>query len=78
MCEAPEEVLWTRWLAYDFPRERVEAAADEMTYAYRRTKGERVVTDGGIETVKELYRRGIPWHRQRSGGHGGGGRVAGP
>ena len=57
-CEAPVKVLWTRWLAYDFPRERVEAAAAEMTYAYRRTKGERVVTDGGIDTVKELYARG--------------------
>ena len=57
-CEAPVKVLWTRWLAYDFPKERVEAAADEMTYAYRKTKGERVVTDGGIETVKELYARG--------------------
>ena len=43
-CEAPVKELWTRWLAYDFPRERVEAAADEMTYAYRKTKGERVVT----------------------------------
>ncbi len=57
-CEAPVKTLWTRWLAYDFPRERVEAAADEMTWAYRRTKGERVVTDGGAETVKELYARG--------------------
>lgn len=57
-CEAPVKELWTRWLAYDFPRERVEAVADEMTYAYRRTKGERVVTDGGIETVKELFARG--------------------
>ena len=57
-CEAPEEVLWTRWLAYDFPREQVEAAASELTYAYRKTKGERVVTDGGIETIQELYRRG--------------------
>ena len=57
-CEAPVKELWTRWLAYDFPRERVEAAAAEMTYAYRKTKGERVVTDGGIETIKELYARG--------------------
>ena len=57
-CEAPEKVLWTRWLAYDFPRERVEAAAAELTYEYRKSKGERVVTDGGIETVKELCRRG--------------------
>ena len=40
------------------PRERVEAAADEMTYAYRKTKGERVVTEGGVDTIKELYARG--------------------
>lgn len=57
-CEAPVKELWSRWLAYDFPRDRVEASADEMTYAYRKTKGERVVTDGGAETVKELYARG--------------------
>jgi len=57
-CEAPEKVLWTRWLAYDFARDKVEAAASELTYAYRRTKGERVVTEGGIDTVKELYARG--------------------
>ncbi|MBQ6595396.1 MAG: HAD family hydrolase [Clostridia bacterium] len=57
-CEAPEKVLWTRWLAYDFPRERVEAAAGALTWAYRRSKGERVVTEGGIETVKELHARG--------------------
>ena len=57
-CEAPVEVLWTRWLAYDFPKDRVIAHAAEMTWAYRKTKGERVVTEGGIDTVKELYRRG--------------------
>ncbi len=57
-CEAPVEVLWTRWLAYDYPPELVKAHAAEMTWAYRRTKGERVVTDGGVETVKELYKRG--------------------
>ena len=57
-CEAPVDVRWTRWLAYDYPRERVLEHAAEMTYAYRKTKGERVVTDGGVETVKELYKRG--------------------
>ncbi len=57
-CEAPVEVLWTRWLAYDYPPDRVKAHAAEMTWAYRKTKGERVVTDGGIDTVKELYKRG--------------------
>jgi len=57
-CEAPETVLWTRWLAYDFPQEIVAQAAPELTYEYRKSKGERVVTDGGIETIQELYRRG--------------------
>ena len=57
-CEAPVETLWTRWLAYDYPEELVKRHAAEMTWAYRRTKGERVVTDGGADTVKELYRRG--------------------
>ena len=57
-CEAPVKTLWTRWLAYDLPRDRVEAAANELTWAYRKTKGERVVTDGGAQTVRELHRRG--------------------
>lgn len=57
-CEAPVETLWTRWLAYDYPEDRVKAHAAEMTWAYRKTKGERVVTEGGVETVKELYKRG--------------------
>ena len=57
-CEAPEDVLWTRFLAFDFPRERVECAAARLTYAYRRTKGERVLTRGGARTIKELFARG--------------------
>lgn len=57
-CEAPVKTLWTRWLAFDLPRERVEANADALTWAYRKTKGERVVTDGGVETVKALHARG--------------------
>jgi len=36
----------------------VKAAAKGLTYAYRRTKGERVVVEGGVETVRELRRRG--------------------
>lgn len=58
MCEAPEKVLWTRWLAYDFPRGRILENSAELTYQYRRTKGERRVVDGGVETVRELGRRG--------------------
>jgi putative hydrolase of the HAD superfamily len=57
-CEAPEKVLWTRWLAYDFPKERVENHASELCYEYRKSKGRRVVVEGGAETTKELFRRG--------------------
>lgn len=58
MCEAPEEVLWTRWLAYDCDRERILRNASELTYQYRQTKGIRTVVDGGAETVKQLCARG--------------------
>lgn len=58
MAEAPEDVLWTRWLAYDFPPARIRRNAAELTYQYRQTKGIRTVVDGGAETVKELNRRG--------------------
>ena len=58
-CEAPEQVLWSRWLAYDMDPERIRQYAGELTYQYRRSKGRRVVVDGGIETVKELNRRGF-------------------
>ena len=57
-CEAPEDVLWTRWLAFDFPQDRVIAAAGQLTREYRKSKGERVVTDGGAETIRELHARG--------------------
>ena len=58
MCEAPEEVLWTRWLAYDMDRERILKNAAELTYQYRQTKGRRTVVEGGADTVKELCARG--------------------
>ncbi len=58
MCEAPEEVLWKRWLAYDCDPELIAKNASELTYQYRQTKGIRTVVDGGAETVKELCRRG--------------------
>lgn len=58
MSEAPEEVLWSRWLAYDRPRELVLKNAAELTYQYRQTKGIRTVVKGGAETVKELVKRG--------------------
>ena len=58
MCEAPEEVLWTRWLAADFDPQRIAGASVELTYQFRQAKGERQVVEGGIETVKQLHQRG--------------------
>lgn len=58
MCEAPEEMLWTRWLAPECDHALLEKNAVELTYELRRAKGERVVVKEGIETVKELVSRG--------------------
>ena len=58
MKEAPETELWTRWLAPDFPKDRVAAAAVELTVHYRNAKGRRVVAEHGAEVIRELYRRG--------------------
>ena len=58
MCESPEPMLWTRWLAPECDHSLLEQNAVELTYELRRAKGERVVVKGGIETVKELVSRG--------------------
>lgn len=58
MCEAPETMLWTRWLVPEWDRKKIEAAAIELTYCFRRAKGERVVVKNGIETVRTLKERG--------------------
>lgn len=58
MCEAPEDMLWTRWLAPECDHALLQQNAVELTYELRRAKGERVVVENGIETVKELVRRG--------------------
>lgn len=58
MCEAPEDVLWTRWMVPELDREYVAAHAQELTYCWRKAKGERVVVPHGIETVRELVARG--------------------
>jgi putative hydrolase of the HAD superfamily len=56
--EAPESEMWTRWLAPDFPAERIAPLGVELTYQYRQSMGRRVVVDGGREVVEELQRRG--------------------
>lgn len=56
--EAPEPYMWTRWLTPEFPLDLIEANAVELTYHLRQAKGKRLVVEGGIETVKELFARG--------------------
>jgi putative hydrolase of the HAD superfamily len=56
--EAPEAEMWTRWLAPEFPAERIAPLGAELTYLYRQSMGRRVVVDGGREVVAELQQRG--------------------
>ena len=58
LCEAPEKLLWTRWLVPELDRDYVEAHAVELTENFRLAKGDRQVVPHGIETVRELRRRG--------------------
>jgi HAD superfamily hydrolase (TIGR01549 family) len=56
--EAPESEMWTRWLASDFPAERIAPLGGELTYQFRQSMGRRVVVDGGRDVVEELQKRG--------------------
>jgi HAD superfamily hydrolase (TIGR01549 family) len=56
--EAPEADMWTRWLAPDFPAQKIAPLGAELTYQYRQSMGRRVVVDGGREVVEELQKRG--------------------
>jgi putative hydrolase of the HAD superfamily len=58
LTEAPESEMWTRWLAPEFPAERIAPLGVELTYQYRQSMGRRVVVDGGREVLEELQRRG--------------------
>ncbi len=58
MREAPETELWVKWLAYDYPHERLIENAEELTYQYRCCKGERKIVPNGVETIDALDRRG--------------------
>ncbi len=58
LVEAPEEELWTRWLAPEFPAERIAPLAHELTYQFRQSMGRRVMADGCKEVIKALHARG--------------------
>ena len=58
LTEAPEPELWTRWLAPEFPADKIAPLGVELTYQYRQSMGRRVVVDHGKEVVIELHQRG--------------------
>lgn len=58
LVEAPESELWTRWLAPEFPAEKIAPLGVELTFQFRQSMGRRVVVDRGKEVVVELDRRG--------------------
>ena len=58
LTEASEVELWTRWLAPEFPQPRIALLAHELTYQFRQSMGRRVMAEGCVEVIKELYSRG--------------------
>lgn len=56
--EASAAELWTRWMAPDFPPERILQSGPELSLLYRQAKGNRVMVEGGKDVILELYRRG--------------------
>ena len=58
MREATEAELWTRWLAPEYPRERIVKNAVELTIEFRNKDGRRVVAKNGAESIRELYENG--------------------
>ncbi len=58
LIEAPEEELWTRWLAPEFPVEHIAPLAHELTYQFRQSMGRRVMADGCKEVIQSLHERG--------------------
>src|SRR5512140_2372262 len=51
--EAPEAEMWTRWLAPEFPPEKIGPLGAELTFQFRQSMGRRVVVDGGREVVED-------------------------
>jgi HAD superfamily hydrolase (TIGR01549 family) len=58
LIEASENELWTRWLLPEYPADRIEPLAVELTYLYRQSMGRRVVQQDGREVIEELAKRG--------------------
>lgn len=58
LSEASESDLWTHWLTPEFPTEKIAPVGNELTYQFRRSKGKRVLVEGGRQVIDALYHRG--------------------
>ena len=56
--ESGDYELWSKWLLPELGEEKLREICHEMTFQYRQVKGLRHVVDGGVEGIRELYRRG--------------------
>ncbi len=56
--EASEPEMWMRWLAPEFPNEKIAEMSRELTYQYRQSMGRRVMVEGGRQVLQELRKRG--------------------
>ena len=58
LLQLTEKEIWTRWLLPDAPCNQIEPLADELTLAWKKTRGRTVPLAGAEETLLELKRRG--------------------
>jgi putative hydrolase of the HAD superfamily len=58
LVEAREAELWSRWLAPEFPVDKVAPLGPRLTYLFRQTNGRREVVENGRKVIQELHQRG--------------------
>jgi putative hydrolase of the HAD superfamily len=58
LLQLTEKEIWTRWLLPDAPCNQIEPLAEELTLAWKKTRGRTVPLEGAEETLLELKRRG--------------------
>ena len=58
LIQLTEAEIWCRWILPDYPREKIELIAAELTLAWSERKGHTIPNTGAEETLVELKRRG--------------------
>jgi putative hydrolase of the HAD superfamily len=58
LIQLSEAEIWSRWILPDYPREKIEPIAAELTLAWSERKGHTIPNTGAEETLVELKRRG--------------------